>query len=54
MAAVEYPVLDKHYAEKPLNIFRNVFVNGTKMQEAIVVYFMFMFMAVPEGNYFQN
>jgi hypothetical protein len=24
------------------------------MQEAIVVYFMFMFMAVPEGNYFQN
>jgi hypothetical protein len=52
MATVEYPVLGKHYAAKPFNMLKSVIVNGTKMQETIVVYFMFM--AVSEENYFQN
>jgi len=36
MTAVENPVLGKHYAANPINIFKSVIVNGTEMQEKIV------------------
>jgi hypothetical protein len=48
MAAVENPVLSKHYAANQINILKSVIVNGNKMQGKK------MFIAAPEEIYFQN
>jgi hypothetical protein len=52
MEAVENPVLGKHWAAKPINIFKIDIVNGNKRRKKNAAYFRFV--AAPEEIYFRN
>ena len=52
MEAVENPVLGKHWAAKPINIFKIGIVNGNKRRKKNAAYFRFV--AAPEEIYFRN